>query len=390
MDSATRQLIEAIHRSSCQLVVAVTGGGTGAIAQLLAVPGGSRTILEAVVPYGEQGLIDFLGHRPAQFCSANTNRAMAARAYDRANWLTLRSSTDSLRKIIGVSCTASLVTDRPKSGDHRFYVTIQSAEGGVTYSLILQKGARDREGEEAVLDSVVLNGLAEFLSLEGRVIPALLSGEELQKERLPTNSPLENFLQGKLATVCVAIDGQIGVEARRPAVLVPGAFNPVHQGHWSLAAVAERLSGGTAAFELSVTNVDKPPLEPDEIGRRLNQFSWRSPVWLTRSPTFAEKAKLFPGVTFAIGADTAERIVSSRYYKDNQTQMAEALEFIWKQGCRFLVACRYDEVKGRFVGLADLVIPAGFKDLFTDIPETEFGIAISSTQLRQQGRSTTV
>ncbi len=390
MDSATRQLIEAIHRSTCQMVLAVTGGGTGAIAQLLAVPGGSRTILEAVVPYGEQGLIDFLGQRPAQFCSPDTSKAMAARAYDRANWLTLKCSTDSPTKIIGVSCTASLVTDRPKSGDHRFYVTIQSAEGGVTYSLILQKGARDREGEETVLDSVVLNGLAEFLGLEGRVTPALLSGEELQKESPPTNSPLESFLHAKLAAVCVGIDGQISGESRRPAVLVPGAFNPVHQGHWSLAAVAERLSAGMAAFELSVTNVDKPPLEPDEIGRRLNQFSWWAPVWLTRSPTFVEKAKLFPGVTFAIGADTAERIVSPRYYQNNEGQLAEALEFIRKQGCRFLVACRYQEAKGRFVGLADLVIPAGFQDLFTDIPETEFGIAISSTQLRQQGRSATV
>ena len=34
-----------------QLVVAVTGGGSQAIADLLTVPGASATVLEAVVPY---------------------------------------------------------------------------------------------------------------------------------------------------------------------------------------------------------------------------------------------------------------------------------------------------------------------------------------------------
>src|SRR5262249_50221381 len=108
MDAAIHRLIEAIHALPCRCVVAVTGGGTQAIAHLLDVPGGSRTVLEAVVPYHEQALVDFLAKRPDSFCSAETALAMAVRAHERARWLTPGED------VLGLGCTASLVTDRPK------------------------------------------------------------------------------------------------------------------------------------------------------------------------------------------------------------------------------------------------------------------------------------
>src|SRR5689334_9227148 len=113
MDPATRQLIEGLHRTPLPCVLALTGGGAGAPALLLTVPGGSRTVLEVAVPYQEQALAEYLGRRPEQFCSAATAREMAARAYERARWL------EAARPVAGVGCTASLVTDRPKQGDHR-------------------------------------------------------------------------------------------------------------------------------------------------------------------------------------------------------------------------------------------------------------------------------
>src|SRR5207245_1528756 len=114
MDLATRRLIEAIHQSPLQAVVTVTGGGAGAVADLLAVPGASRTVLAAVIPYHEDALCDFLGYRPDSFCSEPTAQAMALRAYERARDLA------SGHPVCGVGCTASLATDRPKQGEHRF------------------------------------------------------------------------------------------------------------------------------------------------------------------------------------------------------------------------------------------------------------------------------
>jgi nicotinic acid mononucleotide adenylyltransferase len=165
--------------------------------------------------------------------------------------------------------------------------------------------------------------------------------------------------------------------------LLAGAFNPAHEGHWLLAHVASALLGTPVVFELSATNVDKPALPVEEIRRRLQQFTWRLPLWVTRAPTFAEKASLFPGVVFVVGADTAERILAPRYYGDSETRRAEALAYIRRQGCRFLVAGREDHA-GKHLGLEDLGLPEGCRDLFSAIPKADFHVPVSSTSLREQ------
>jgi hypothetical protein len=378
MDPATRQLIETLHGAPGRCVLALTGGGASAVGMLLSVPGGSRTVLEAVVPYDEAALADFLGRRPEQACSAATGRELAARALARAHWLAPGEP------VVGVGATASLATDRPKRGDHRVHVAARSAERGASYALTLTKEARDREGEEAVVAAVALNALAAAFGVPGRLPLPLLPGEVLSEEHRPVAGTLAAFLRGELAAVRVDADGRARADAPRPAVLLPGAFNPVHEGHRSMAAVAERLAAGPAAFELSVTNVDKPPLAAEEVRRRLAQFSAEATVWLTRAPTFAKKADLFPGVAFVVGADTAARVVAPRYYGDSEEGMAQALAHVRGRGCRFLVAGRADS-QGRFLGLADLNIPAEYRDLFAAIPEAEFRLDVSSTQLRGQG-----
>jgi hypothetical protein len=378
MDPATRRLIEAVHRTPCRCVLALTGGGASAAGLLLSVPGGSRTVLEVVVPYDERALADFLGRRPEQFCSAATGADLAARALERARWLAPGEP------VVGVGCTASLATDRPKHGDHRFHVTVRPGEFGHHDALTLTKGARDREGEEAVLAAVLLNALAEALGVAERVPVPLLPGETLHAERVPEAGTLSAFLRGEVAVVCVEADGRVRAEAPRPAVLLSGAFNPVHEGHRGMAAAAARLAGGPAAFELSVTNVDKPEQAPEEVRRRLAQFAWQGPVWLTRAPTFAEKAALIPGVAFVVGVDTAARVVSPRYYADSEERVAQALAAVRERGCSFLVAARVDGT-GRLVTLADLAVPAAHRDLFRPIPVEQFRLDLSSTQLRGQG-----
>jgi hypothetical protein len=182
--------------------------------------------------------------------------------------------------------------------------------------------------------------------------------------------------------LCVDIDGAMASQSSRPQLLIPGAFNPIHDGHLGLALVAERLIGSPAAFELSIANVDKPPLTEADIRRRLLQFHGRAPVWLTRAPTFVDKAKLFPSTVFAIGADTARRIVAPRYYAESIEAMKQALEVIRDLGCRFLVAGRVDS-SGAVAHLDTLPIPDEHRVLFEGIPEDLFRVDVSSSALRR-------
>jgi hypothetical protein len=194
---------------------------------------------------------------------------------------------------------------------------------------------------------------------------------------------LGNFYQGAVDAVCVEVDGRQRPNAPPPALLVAGAFNPLHAGHWGIALAATRLLGKAGSFELCIANVDKSPLSALEVDQRLRQFAWRAPVWVTRAPTFVEKARLFAGTVFAVGADTAARIVAPRYYAQAEIGLAQAMDEIRLHGCRFLVACRVD-ASGNCIGLEDLPLPTAYRDLFVPIPRAEFRLDISSTVLRKR------
>lgn len=191
-------------------------------------------------------------------------------------------------------------------------------------------------------------------------------------------SALDN---GTFPCLCQDPDGRLRTSGPRPAAVLSGSFNPLHHGHRELAATAVRLLGVSVAFEIPVVNVDKGRLSVAEMRRRLAQFTWYAPVWLTQAPTFLDKASLFPGCVFVVGADTAERIVQPRYYDGCATHRDEALAAIRDHGCRFLVAGRADAA-GRFVGVEHLELPPGQADLFGAIARAEFDVPVSSTQLR--------
>jgi hypothetical protein len=192
---------------------------------------------------------------------------------------------------------------------------------------------------------------------------------------------LADLFAGRIAALCRTPDGTWSPDSARATALLPGAFNPLHDGHRRLADVAAALLGDPVAFELSILNVDKPPLTETELLRRLERFTGNQPVWVTRAATFEEKARLFPQAVFVVGADTAARIVAERYYGESVQTMHAALDGIARQGCRFLVAGRVDH-HGRFVELEQLSIPPNYAALFQAISRDAYQFDISSTRLR--------
>jgi hypothetical protein len=252
----------------------------------------------------------------------------------------------------------------------------------------LTKGARDRTEEEAVVDIVLLNALAEAAGLSLRLPLSLRPEEQIATENSVAADTMGRFLRGEFEAVCALPDGRVDARQTTPRLLVSGAFNPVHEGHWGLAMAAARITGETPAFELSVLNMDKPALTAADIRQRAQQFTWRGVLWLTRAPSFAEKARLFPGARFVVGADTAERVVDLRYYAGDERQRREAHEEIRKHDCRFVVAGRVND-SGRFVSLHDLAIPDDCRDLYSEIPEAEYRSDASSTELRKRDSAVT-
>ena len=388
-DAAWQQLISALHASGRKAALAITGGGSGAVGELLRVPGGSRLLIEAQVPYDAQALAAFLGFAPAQASSADTAIAMARTARARAARLVPSIDVGVGTDLVGLGATAALVSDRPRRGEHRFHIAFANAAGpnstGAHCTCVLAKGRRDRAAEEDLVSRAIVLWLARACGIAAASPRSLLDADEHYAETVVAPGAavdtIDQLLAGELDRVTVQPDGQMTLSAPQPGVLFPGSFNPMHEGHVLLARVAEEHRQQPLAFEISVTNVDKPPLAGETVRRRLAQFAWRSPVELTRAPTFLEKSRLFRSTTFVIGADTAERLVAPKYYGDDELRMHAALEEIANSGSSFLVAVRIDAA-GRVRALTDIPVPRRYADLFTEIPEHRFRFDTSSSEIR--------
>jgi hypothetical protein len=381
-DAAWQQLISAIHASGRKAALAITGGGSGAVGELLRVPGGSRLLIEAQVPYDALALATFLGFAPAQACSSDTAIAMAQSIRARAATL-VPAGTD----LVGLGATAALVSDRPRKGEHRFHIAFANSARIAHCTGVMAKGRRDRAAEEDLVSRAIVLWLAYACGIAAPSPRSLLDADEHFTETVVgTVDTIDQLLAGELDRVTVQPDGQMILSAPTPPVLLPGSFNPAHEGHVLLARVAEELRQQPSAFEISVTNVDKPPLVGTTVKDRLAQFAWKSPVELTRAPTFVDKSRLFPRTTFVIGADTAERLVAPKYYGDDEVRMHMALEEIANSGGSFLVAVRIDAA-GRVRALNDIPVPWRYADLFTEIPEHRFRFDTSSSEIRARGRA---
>jgi nicotinamide mononucleotide (NMN) deamidase PncC len=346
---------ERLHASPWSGVFYITGGGSLLLSELLTTAGASATVLDAQVPYALGALAGILGRAPEQACSDVTARAMAMTAFQRARRL-------GAGQPFGLACTASLATTREKRGAQRAHVALQTEE--MTYSAHLTFDG-PREEQERELLELLWHALSEVLGLNLETLPPARP----VVARTPAQQHWRQLILGEeLAFSTRDHDG---------ALLMPGAFNPLHHAHERMLEIAERKTGLSGAFELSIVNVDKPLLDYTEIDLRLKQF--QAPVWVTRLPTFIEKARHFPGAHFIIGVDTLVRIVDSDYYGSVDAR-DRALAELADLGARFVVFGR--ALTERFLSLSDVRLPHGFASLCVEVSQAEFHETVSSTALR--------
>lgn len=368
-------LVTDLHKTPHRTVIATSGAGTYAVAWLLGVSGASNTVLEALSPYSFAAFDVLLGRTPKQYVNEKIANWLAGRALTRAQLLS--DSTDI--PLIGLSCTATIATNYPKKGDHRAHITAWTPDRVHSMTLIMAKNQRTRLEEEALVSRAMLNLLAKTAGLTTQLDLHILPDDEITQTSSNLAHSIQDLLSKTVDFVGIYDTGRVRTKNINPEVVLSGSFNPLHKGHLELAKTAESFLGKPVAFELAVSNADKPALSADETAERASQFAGRYPIYLTNEPTFLGKARLFPNTVFVVGFDTAERILNPKYYDDFDEAMTELRAL----NTQFLVASRVDK-SGDLRTADSLTVPSQYSDLFIPLPD--FRQDISSTALRAENK----
>lgn len=369
------EVVETILQAGLPVALVCTGGGSQALGWLLNHPGASRAVVEAQIPYHHEALATYLQDVGPHRVAEDTARRLALTAHNRAR------EFSGAGHAIGIGVTAALATQRERRGADRAFVATRGADRYDLTGLQFDRGA-GRLAQEDILSRVMLTNLLRACDRPASAEPGLAE-TQIQSSSVAVDGIVEAVLDAGLpAAELRGANGAIAAQGSGDRVLVSGSFDPLHDGHLGLAAAAERISGRQAAFELSVRNVDKPALAYRQVMERAAQSRRGRSLMLTREPTFVGKAHVLPGSWFAIGFDTAVRLVDPAYYDGTVAGMENALQELRALGTRFMVASRLWE--GDLCGLSQVHVPTGFDDLFAAIPPAEFRLDISSTALRAE------
>ena len=384
-----KELVHQIHSSGYEYVLAVTGGGTEALGELLRYGGGSATLLEAIVPYSQQALDVFTGKRPEKYASTRTARAMAMAAFQKAILLQGPGQKGPEHLLgIGATCTLARAGER-KERQHELHMAIQSLQSTTTYSIcFLEK--RDREHEESIVARSIINMIASACGLDIIITDGtgLSSHERPQVRRIQVIGAISDMLlhgnSSNRIPSCVRISGQESDSHHSHRIIFSGSFDPCHKNHVEMARIASRKYGLPVNFEISLLNVDKPPIDYLSLEDRISSIkAWHDPdfmgdIFVTNAPLFAEKAIIFPDSTFIVGADTMKRLFDPRYYRP-EDKLSSLFDLYRKNGIDFLVFSR----KG-----VQIEIPAEIEPIITIVPGEEYSDdGISSTQIRQSQKN---
>jgi len=201
---------------------------------------------------------------------------------------------------------------------------------------------------------------------------------------------IDRLYDEEIGALLISSDGGASEDLPSHPLVLAGSFNPLHDGHRSMLSAASQIVDGPVYYEISIVNVDKPVLPRTGLEKRAAQITSDGiSLIVTSAPRFTEKSSILPGATFVIGFDTYIRLMDKRYYPDHTAGSVSAVEnsldLIQENGCQFVVAGRVDD-HDQFRGMADvqIEIPARFKNMFTELNESQFRSDLSSTEIRNR------
>ena len=266
MDIAS--IVKGIIESRNKGILAITGGGTGAIFELVKRGGASSFLVGAHVPYAPEEWKEYVGAIPEKYTAPLAARQLAMASYVRTRKLV----GDNIPCIgLGASCALAKAGPERKDREHRIAIAFQT--GQRTRSLVFNLPHLDREVEEQFASNLIIRALGDACGVtEGNWIKELGYDTSflVSSEDAVGSYTAQGVMHGLQPIACPKkLDDEFKfLEVGTKHVVFPGSFNPRHDGHKEIVEIAYEALERPVLYEISVTNTDKPPIDFVENGKQ--------------------------------------------------------------------------------------------------------------------------
>jgi hypothetical protein len=357
---------EKLKQANVSIHVIATGGGAGLQQQLWEMPGSSAYLSGCNFPYAMEEQEELLGFMPEHFVSEEAAIDLASAAY-------MKAYRFGGKNPIGLGLTASVASEKIHRGEHRVFVCAITNDSVKIIHNTLEKGAgilyRINDGKLCdYWGSYMLQDAAKIITYDNAK-----DATELARKR---------FFERPFFTA----NGkrQATLPTNKRLALMSGAFNPLHEGHTSVAQHVMDQYGNTVAHEVTAEPPHKEAMTVQALLQRAKLLQGYDRIFTKSYPYYLDKARAFPGVPLVLGADAMIRMLDPKW----GITPSELLNEFNKLNTKLLVSGRL--VDGKFVSYTNILDHIDQQDpslvslALHVVAPVDGRIDISSTELRNK------
>lgn len=297
---------EALKRMGYFHIVS-TGAGAGLQQTLWEIPGCSWYLSGCSFPYDQEEQADLLGFMPEHFCSEEAAVDLASAAY-------MKAYRFGKKAPIGVGITATVASEREHKGDHRAHVCVITEDRVRSALLTLKKGvgAVQRLEDGKLVDTFALAFMMETACDVPQAVKDFKDTSALARERF--------FLRPFFTANGKRLDA---MPTNKHMAIMPGAYNPPHEGHFGTAQNVMDQYGRTVTYEVTAEPPHKEALTVQELLKRAKLLQGHDRLFTRKEPLYLDKARRYPSIPIVLGADAMVRMLDPKWGVDLMTLFKE-------------------------------------------------------------------
>jgi nicotinamide mononucleotide (NMN) deamidase PncC len=364
-----------LKEAGVNIHVVATGAGAGFQQELWETPGSSAYLSGASFPYAPEEQEELLGFMPEHFCSMENAVDLASAAY-------MKAYKFGGKKPVGVGIAASVASEKAHRGPHHAFVAAISDEKIYVYEQVFDKGVGfdKRKADGILCDELGLCITNDILGAavypgDQRVGRNWKDGTELARQRFFNRSFFT--AEGKRYNISV-------VDMLNPKrfALMPGAFNPPHEGHYGASDTLSAEYGLKTVFEITSDPPHKDALSVQDMLKRAKLLQGHDRIITQGIPFYLQKARAYPGMPIVMGADAFVRLLDPKW----AVNMKEFLSDLSEMNTTLYISGR--DIDGKFTthqDISGMMYTQGLRGLFLNVSKAISGEwHISSTQIRNR------